>query len=178
MKTSRLLLTFLAIGLALIAFTSMLQPGMVGVRSAYAQPASLDPGDDSTIPPPKQEPDLLITEPDPAENNSLIVPQETSVFVWFKLAPDGVEWLVGLGVLLVLWGLVFLLYRLMLPGQVTKLRHPANLRALMLMLGGFLFLVWCWAWFFYYLDAFGWLSGGVLLVMGLVLVIAGLVSRK
>ena len=114
-------------------------------------------------------------EPIPADS---IVTQPKQTLVWIRFLPNGMEWIIGIGVLLVLWVLTYMLYRLLLPGTIRKPKHPANLRALMLMLAGLIFLLWTYFWFVIYLDAFGLLMGGVLIVLALILLIVGLVARK
>jgi hypothetical protein len=97
---------------------------------------------------------------------------------WIVSMPTGTDWAIGLGVLLALWVMIYTLYRSLISGWVRKLRHPANLRALLIALAALVFVLWSIFWFFYFLASFGWWMMVPLGLIAIVMFSIALTSKK
>jgi len=150
--------------------------------TAWAQPAPVSPqGPDN--PPPDGvvddggegglPPDEALLPEDPAAADTVNTPSD-----WIIAMPTGSEWAIGLGVLLALWAMIWLLYRSLVKDWVRKLKHPATLRALLLMLAALVFILWSIFWFIYYLAVFGWWMALPLGLIALLIFAVALVVKK
>jgi hypothetical protein len=177
--------TWLLFGMLLgFLVAPVLPPALPGASAmtAWAQPAPVAPAGPDNAPPdgvvdgggdgsPPPEEDLLPEEPAPADSTN-------TPAGWIIAMPTGTEWIIGLGVLLALWGMIWLLYRSLLSGWVRKRKHPANLRALLFMLAALVFILWSFFWFIYYLAVFGWWMALPLGVVALLIFSVALVVKK
>lgn len=182
MKVRVWLLFFLMLG---CLGTPALPPLLPGNPTAmvWAQPAQVAPdgpdgnqpdgvvddgGGDGNLPP---DDGLMPEEPMPADTTE-------APSGWIISMPTGTDWAIGLGVLLALWAMIWLLYRSLLRGWVRKLKHPANLRTLLFMLAALVFILWSFFWFIYYLAVFGWWMALPLGIVALVIFAVALVVKK
>jgi hypothetical protein len=164
-----------------------------GARDAWAQPATVQPSGDGAppdgAPPENQNPDGGVVNPDGSpppgdgdaslpEDSTVQIPDTTQASGWIISMPTGSDWTIGLGVLLFLWLMIFILYRSLLRGWVRALKHPANLRSLLLMLASLVFIVWSLLWFVVILSVFGWWMAVPLGFIAVCLFVTALVAKK
>lgn len=175
MKVRALLLFALLLGCLAIP---ALPPGHSGgpAATAWAQPAQVSPDGPDGAPPDgavDDGGDDGLWPEKSAPSDSLDTPSG-----WIIAMPTGTDWGIGLGVLLALWGMIWLLYRSLVKGWVRKLKHPANLRALLFMLAALVFIFWSFFWFIYYLAVFGWWMALPLGIIALFIFAVALVVKK
>jgi hypothetical protein len=183
MRKSRLSIGLIFLGLLLMAVNiCVVQASQDKERSVYAQPSQLDPEDtpDEVQDADDNDPAIVIDEiPEEFPDDEVeFIDQEKERHLWFKSLPVGMDWVIGFGVLLSLWIMVYFLYKIMLTGHVRKLKHPANLRAIMILIAGLMFILWNYFWFVMHLDVFGLLIGGIFALIGVVILTTALIIRK